>query len=90
MIGVTLWNEMATEFNMRAYESREKPVIIAAASCWVTRYDGFNDACHTYIADISDNGDYARCREDSIGDMTYYHDYFNKIANLDDVKPKLF
>ncbi|GJR63672.1 DNA helicase [Tanacetum coccineum] len=40
MIGLTLWNEMATEFHIHAYEKIEKPVVIAVASCWVTRYNG--------------------------------------------------
>ncbi|GJZ53253.1 DNA helicase [Tanacetum coccineum] len=40
MIGLTLWNEMATEFHVHAYEKIEKPVVIAVASCWVTRYNG--------------------------------------------------
>ncbi|GJT40020.1 DNA helicase [Tanacetum coccineum] len=39
MIGLTLWNEMATEFDIRAYEQMEKPVIIVVTSCCVTRYN---------------------------------------------------
>ncbi|GJT40019.1 DNA helicase [Tanacetum coccineum] len=46
MIGLTLWNEMATEFDIHAYEQMEKPVIIAVTSCCVTRYNGLRDA-HT-------------------------------------------
>ncbi|GJU52866.1 hypothetical protein Tco_1226580 [Tanacetum coccineum] len=32
--------EMATMFNMHDYESMSKPVVIAASSCWVSRYNG--------------------------------------------------
>ncbi|GKA87746.1 DNA helicase, partial [Tanacetum coccineum] len=46
MIGLTLSNEMATEFDIRAYKQMEKLVIIAVTSCCVTRYNGLRDA-HT-------------------------------------------
>ncbi|GJS25065.1 DNA helicase [Tanacetum coccineum] len=53
MIGLTLWNEMATNFDIRAYEQMEKPVMIAVASCCVTRYNGlqlsWTSATHYYL-----------------------------------------
>nr|GEU91413.1 nucleic acid-binding, OB-fold protein [Tanacetum cinerariifolium] len=39
MIGLTLWNEMATNFDVRGYELMQKPVVITVSSCWVTRYN---------------------------------------------------
>ncbi|GJV29924.1 nucleic acid-binding, OB-fold protein [Tanacetum coccineum] len=44
IIGHTLWNEMATDFDLPEYESMEKPVVITVSSCWVTRYNGSDDA----------------------------------------------
>ncbi|GJZ17940.1 DNA helicase [Tanacetum coccineum] len=38
VIGCTLWNEMATNFDEREYNSMEKPVIIAVSSCYINRY----------------------------------------------------
>ncbi|GKD06753.1 hypothetical protein Tco_1181727, partial [Tanacetum coccineum] len=29
-----MWNEMATEFDVQAYEAMEKPVVIDDSSCW--------------------------------------------------------
>ncbi|GJX11492.1 pectin acetylesterase 5-like protein [Tanacetum coccineum] len=37
-IGFTMWNEMATEFDVQAYEAMEKPVVIDDSSCWVTSF----------------------------------------------------
>ncbi|GKC55659.1 DNA helicase [Tanacetum coccineum] len=34
IIGLTLWHEMALNFNVQEYESLEKPVVIAVSSCW--------------------------------------------------------
>ncbi|GJT82695.1 hypothetical protein Tco_1057037 [Tanacetum coccineum] len=33
IIGLTLWNEMATEFNMAEYELMQKPIVIVVSSC---------------------------------------------------------
>nr|GEV39210.1 DNA helicase [Tanacetum cinerariifolium] len=38
VIGCTLWNEMATNFDERAYNSMEKPVIIAVSSSYINHY----------------------------------------------------
>ncbi|GJW22093.1 DNA helicase [Tanacetum coccineum] len=40
IIGLTLWNEMATDFNIHEYKSMEKPGVIAFTSYWVSRYNG--------------------------------------------------
>ncbi|GKE02020.1 DNA helicase [Tanacetum coccineum] len=34
IIGLTLWHEMALNFNLREYEAMEKPVVIPVSSCW--------------------------------------------------------
>ncbi|GKC12851.1 DNA helicase [Tanacetum coccineum] len=49
-----MWNEMATEFNIREYETMEKPVVILVTSCYVTRYNGLKlsggtSATHYYL-----------------------------------------
>ncbi|GKD80992.1 DNA helicase, partial [Tanacetum coccineum] len=48
-----MWNEMATEFDIREYESMEKPVVILVTSCYVTRYNGLKlsgtSATHYYL-----------------------------------------
>ncbi|GKD60085.1 DNA helicase [Tanacetum coccineum] len=49
IISLTLWNEMAKEFDMKAYESLPKPVVIAVSSCWVSRY---NDAHSPLTSEI--------------------------------------
>ncbi|GJX42382.1 DNA helicase, partial [Tanacetum coccineum] len=40
IIGLTLWHEMALNFNLREYEAMEKPVVIAVSSCWVRQFNG--------------------------------------------------
>ncbi|GJY07159.1 hypothetical protein Tco_0374213 [Tanacetum coccineum] len=40
-----MWNEMATKFDVQAYEAMEKPVVIDVSSCWVT---SFNDIPEVY------------------------------------------
>ncbi|GJZ83397.1 DNA helicase [Tanacetum coccineum] len=53
IIGLTIWNEMALDFDVREYESMEKPIIIAVSSCYVTRYNGLQlsgtSATHYYL-----------------------------------------
>ncbi|GJW13242.1 phospholipase-like protein, partial [Tanacetum coccineum] len=53
IIGLALWNEMATEFDMQIYDSLLKPVVIAVISCWVSRYNGLQlsatSATHYYL-----------------------------------------
>ncbi|GJU24311.1 nucleic acid-binding, OB-fold protein, partial [Tanacetum coccineum] len=53
VIGCTLWNEMATNFDEREYNSMEKPVIIAVSSCYINRYHGLQlsgtSATHYYL-----------------------------------------
>ncbi|GJS45822.1 nucleic acid-binding, OB-fold protein [Tanacetum coccineum] len=53
MIGLTLWNEMASNFDIRTYEQMEKPFMIVVASCCVTRYNGlplsWTSATHYYL-----------------------------------------
>ncbi|GKA13937.1 hypothetical protein Tco_0693583 [Tanacetum coccineum] len=39
-VGCTIFNEMATEIDMEAYEAMEKPMTIAITSCRVRRYGG--------------------------------------------------
>nr|GEX58326.1 hypothetical protein [Tanacetum cinerariifolium] len=38
VIGCTIWNEMAMNFDERAYNSMEKPVIIDVNSCYINPY----------------------------------------------------
>ncbi|GKE20017.1 nucleic acid-binding, OB-fold protein [Tanacetum coccineum] len=38
-IVLTLWHEMATNFNIQEYELMEKPVVIEVSSCWVRRFN---------------------------------------------------
>nr|GEV80107.1 reverse transcriptase domain-containing protein [Tanacetum cinerariifolium] len=40
VIGCTLWNEMATNFDERAYNLMEKPIIIDVSSCYINHYHG--------------------------------------------------
>nr|GEV29147.1 DNA helicase [Tanacetum cinerariifolium] len=40
IIGLALWNEMATGFDMNTYTSLPQPVVIAVSSCWVSQYNG--------------------------------------------------
>nr|GEV73397.1 putative RNA-directed DNA polymerase [Tanacetum cinerariifolium] len=40
IIGLTLWYEMALNFNMQKFEAMERPVVIAVSSCWVRRFNG--------------------------------------------------
>ncbi|GKA49602.1 DNA helicase [Tanacetum coccineum] len=40
IIGLALWNEMETDFDMHTYNSLPKLVVIAVSSCWVSRYNG--------------------------------------------------
>ncbi|PWA35435.1 nucleic acid-binding, OB-fold protein [Artemisia annua] len=37
---LTLWNELATEFPVARVEEMERPVVIAASSCWAKRHAG--------------------------------------------------
>ncbi|GJZ00077.1 nucleic acid-binding, OB-fold protein [Tanacetum coccineum] len=40
-ISFTIWDDVASKFGMEAYGLMEKPVVIAASSCWVTsKYGG--------------------------------------------------
>ncbi|GJZ46103.1 DNA helicase [Tanacetum coccineum] len=39
IIRLTLWHEMALNFNLREYEAMEKPVVIAVSSCWMPTSD---------------------------------------------------
>ncbi|GJZ62895.1 DNA helicase [Tanacetum coccineum] len=52
-ITLTLWHEMAVNFNLQEYESMEKPVVIAVRSCWVRRFNGLQlsgtSATHYYL-----------------------------------------
>ncbi|GKB68753.1 DNA helicase [Tanacetum coccineum] len=36
---LTLWHEMALNFNVQEYEAMEKPVVITVSSCWVRRFN---------------------------------------------------
>ncbi|GJU35943.1 DNA helicase [Tanacetum coccineum] len=53
IIRLTLWHEMALNFNVREYEAVEKPVIIAVSSCWVKQFNGLQlsgtSATHYYL-----------------------------------------
>ncbi|GKD63592.1 nucleic acid-binding, OB-fold protein [Tanacetum coccineum] len=53
IIGLTLWNDMATNFNIHEYGSMEKPVVIVVSSYWVSRYSGLQlsgtSATHCYL-----------------------------------------
>ncbi|GJZ87919.1 hypothetical protein Tco_0659701 [Tanacetum coccineum] len=40
IICLTLWHDMALNFNMQEYEAMEKLVVIAVSSCWVRRFNG--------------------------------------------------
>ncbi|GJY17792.1 nucleic acid-binding, OB-fold protein [Tanacetum coccineum] len=37
-ISLTLWHDMAVNFNLQEYEALERPVVIAVSSCWVRRF----------------------------------------------------
>ncbi|GJX82942.1 DNA helicase [Tanacetum coccineum] len=50
-IGLTLWHEMAINFNVQEYESIEKPVVIAISSCWALISDG---SATIYVTCFSD------------------------------------
>ncbi|GJT11731.1 nucleic acid-binding, OB-fold protein [Tanacetum coccineum] len=54
IIGLTLWHEMALNFNMQEYEAMEKPVVIAVSSCWVRQFNGLQlsrtSATHYYLS----------------------------------------
>nr|GEV37712.1 DNA helicase [Tanacetum cinerariifolium] len=53
IIGCTLWNEMAANFDKRGYHLMEKPVVIAVSSCYINRYHGLQlsgtSATHYYL-----------------------------------------
>ncbi|GKA62881.1 DNA helicase [Tanacetum coccineum] len=53
IIGLALWNEMATGFDMNTYTSLPQPVVIAVSSCYVSRYNGLQlsgtYATHYYL-----------------------------------------
>ncbi|GJX52852.1 nucleic acid-binding, OB-fold protein [Tanacetum coccineum] len=53
IIGLALWNEMATGFDMDYYTSLPQPVVIAVSSCYVSRYNGLQlsatYATHYYL-----------------------------------------
>nr|GEU32878.1 DNA helicase [Tanacetum cinerariifolium] len=53
VIGLTLWHDMALNFNLREYEAMEKPVVIAVSSCWVRQFNGLQlfgtSATHYYL-----------------------------------------
>ncbi|GJW35053.1 retrovirus-related pol polyprotein from transposon TNT 1-94 [Tanacetum coccineum] len=52
-LALTLWNEMAQNFDTYEYDSTEKPVIIAVSSCYINRYNGLQlsrtSATHYYL-----------------------------------------
>nr|GEW08185.1 nucleic acid-binding, OB-fold protein [Tanacetum cinerariifolium] len=53
IIGLALWNEMATRFDMNTYSSLPQPLVIAVSSCYVSRYNGLQlsrtYATHYYL-----------------------------------------
>ncbi|GJY07523.1 DNA helicase [Tanacetum coccineum] len=50
---LTLWHEMALNFNVQEYEAMEKPVVITVSSCWVRRFNRIQlsgtSATHCYL-----------------------------------------
>ncbi|GJY08663.1 nucleic acid-binding, OB-fold protein, partial [Tanacetum coccineum] len=53
IIRLTLWHEMALNFNVTEYEAMEKPIVIAVSSCWVKQFNGLQlsgtSATHYYL-----------------------------------------
>ncbi|GJW62713.1 DNA helicase [Tanacetum coccineum] len=53
IIRLTLWHEMALNFNLREYEAMKKPIVIAVRSCWVKQFNGLQlsgtSATHYYL-----------------------------------------
>ncbi|GJW40219.1 nucleic acid-binding, OB-fold protein, partial [Tanacetum coccineum] len=52
-ISLTLWHDMALNFNLKEYEAMERPVVIAVSSCWVRRFQRLQlsgtSATHYYL-----------------------------------------
>ncbi|GJT36825.1 DNA helicase [Tanacetum coccineum] len=52
-ISLTLWHDMAVNFNLQEYKALERPVVIAVSSCWVRRFHRLQlsgtSATHYYL-----------------------------------------